>query len=296
MRITFKNIADHSKLVVAALLMGLFLGSHVFAQTDRVKPLYAGAATAFMQKLVGLLSKDIKDDDLESDILDKWQERVDSGEIFGKTEYQIAVLFWGDVKSVVQDTKISNSVWATWMSGAKPTTSRWPARFKIEDDGYSGSVLAIGYTESEQYDCRPTPCAFGRVCNPGAITCKGRSAGFRHRAYQSRGFDWLFQPAGEGYYYIFQGESERAIVAGDYADNNIYFQVPNGRDNAKWKLVPLGNNRFYITDKKHGRSLVAGNNPDGNIYHQVPDGRRNAIWKITYLQGESNIPSEIKTN
>ena len=123
-----------------------------------------------------------------------------------------------------------------------------------------------------------------------------RAAGFRHRGYGNVGGNWKFEPAGDGYYYIFNSFVNKAIVAGDNADNNIYFQDPNGRDNAKWKLVPLGNNKFHITDKKHGRSLVAGDHADGNIYHQVSNGRRIAIWHITLLYGDLNIPKEIKVN
>ena len=85
-----------------------------------------------------------------------------------------------------------------------------------------------------------------------------------------------------------------AIVAGDVADNNLYLQAPNGRDNAKWKLVPLGNNKFHIIDKKHGLALVGGDKADGKIYHQAPNGRANAIWNITLVSGNKDIPKEIK--
>jgi Ricin-type beta-trefoil lectin domain-like len=290
MRITFKNIADHSKIAVAALLMSLLLGAQVFAQIDRVKPLDEDAVAALVEKLGGLLSHDIKDEDKVSEIINKWGERED---LVGKTQFDIMNMLWGDVKSVLKDTSTESLVWLTWILGPNRHIEKGPALFKFEDDGYSGSVLAILYTESEQYNCREEKCPQGASCHT-FTNCDKRGAGFRHRAYQSVYGDWRFEPAGEGYYYIFLGTTQRAIVAGDNADNRVYFQAPNGRDNAKWKLVPLGDNRFYITDKKHGLSLAAGNNADGNIYHQAPNGRRNAIWRITYLVGEFDIPTEIK--
>lgn len=291
MRITFKNLANHTKLVVAVLLMSLFVVSNGSAQIDRVKPLDEDAVAAWVEKLGELLSHDIKDEDKVSEILSKWSERED---LVGKTQAEIVGLLIGDVRSVLNDNTTAGKVLMTWLHGPNRKIEVGPALFKFEDDGYSGSVLAILHTEWEEYNCRDEKCPPGSSCHTFR-NCDRRSAGFRHRTYESMAGDWRFEPAGEGYYYILQNRSQMAIVAGDNADNNIYFQAPNGRDNAKWKLVPLGNNRFYITDKKHGRSLVAGNNPDGNIYHQAPNGRRNAIWKITYILGELNIPSEIKT-
>lgn len=200
------------------------------------------------------------------------------------------------------------------------TSMEEAAFFKIEDEGYSGIKLVIeGFhiRENVQYGgggiinsyLRHVPY-IGEKWNPDLM--------FKF-------YIWRFEPAGDGYYYIkcwidqrqlsaskiserFKVSKELgefikefmidkfddAIVAGDVADNNLYLQAPNGRDNAKWKLVPLGNNKFHIIDKKHGLALVGGDKADGKIYHQAPNGRANAIWNITLVSGNKDIPKEIK--
>lgn len=279
------------------LLLFLVLSSAAFAQVDNKKALDEDAVAALVEKLGGLLSYEIKDEDKISEITDKWAGRED---LVGKTESAIMSLFWEDVKAVVTDQYIYNNVWLRWVLGPswqKPEKLEdGPAMFKIEDDGYSGSKLAILYSDVERFNCRTLKCDINERCSsPTAELCDSRPAGIRHRQFNSNEGSWRFEPAGDGFYYIFLGLTQKAIVAGDSADNRIYLHEPNGRDNAKWKLVPLGNNKFHITDRKHNRSLVAGDNPDGTIYHQVTNGRRNAIWNIVLIYGKRNIPDELKS-
>jgi len=75
-------------------------------------------------------------------------------------------------------------------------------------------------------------------------------------------------------------EKPKAIVAGDSADNNLYHQDLNSRDNGKWQFVPAGDGYYYIIDVRHGLGIVAGNSYDGHIYHQAPNNRDNAKWKL----------------
>jgi hypothetical protein len=71
-----------------------------------------------------------------------------------------------------------------------------------------------------------------------------------------------------------------AIVSGDTADNNVYFQRPDGRENAQWCFEDVGNGTYTICDKKHKCCLMAGESADNHVYHQAPQNRLMAKWEV----------------
>lgn len=71
-----------------------------------------------------------------------------------------------------------------------------------------------------------------------------------------------------------------AIVSGDTQDNHVYFQRPEGRENAQWCFENVGNGTYFICDKKSKCGLVAGEVADNHIYHQSPQNRRMAKWEV----------------
>lgn len=98
---------------------------------------------------------------------------------------------------------------------------------------------------------------------------------------------WNFSSASETTYYIFDSDSNLAMLAGDEADNDIYHQLHESRLNAQWELVPVESvdnpsitDKFYIIDKKHGKALLAGDENDGKVFHQPHNNRANAQWYI----------------
>jgi hypothetical protein len=150
---------------------------------------------------------------------------------------------------------------------------------------FSVSVVSQAYAYLKIEDSQKTPVALiagdrddGRLYH---LELKDRDNG-----------KWMFQPAGDGYYYIIDVRHGKAISAGDEDDGKIYHLVPEGRDNAKWKLVEKGDNKFQLIDKKWGKALIAGDDPsDINIYHQAPGLRSNAIWNLTIIDGLGTRPA-----
>lgn len=218
----------------------------------------------------------------------------------------------------------------------KYTSMEESAFFKIEDEGYSGAKLVIEGVlisnvintgrglDGESYNLRHVPYIGEkrakdilnkfyiwrfeptgdgyyyikpyfdlRKLNASEISEKLQ---IRLNASEISEKQQIGKEEGEMFKRLTEEGYDFAIVAGDVADNNLYIQRPNGRDNAKWKLVPLGNNKFYIVDKKHGLAIVGGEKADGHLYHQAPNGRKNAIWNITLASGNLDIPKEIKVD
>lgn len=71
------------------------------------------------------------------------------------------------------------------------------------------------------------------------------------------------------------------LVAGDTADNKVYFQKPGERANAQWVFEPAPDEGYYLLrDTKHGKFLVAGEHADNNLYHQDNGDRTVARWKV----------------
>ncbi|MEZ7196678.1 hypothetical protein [Pseudodesulfovibrio karagichevae] len=82
------------------------------------------------------------------------------------------------------------------------------------------------------------------------------------------------------YFYIKSAVySDYAIVAGDKADNHVYFQKPDGRENAQWCFKDVGNGTYTICDKLHQRCLAAGESADNHLYHQSDTNRLMAKWE-----------------
>jgi hypothetical protein len=104
---------------------------------------------------------------------------------------------------------------------------------------------------------------------------------------------------------IGNGLHRECIVAGDTADNHVYFQKSEGRSNARWILEPVmkdGQPLFTmcegrprpvcrIRDRKHGLYIVAGDAVDNNVYHQRHNDRLNAQWAIEPVVGPDGRPS-----
>ena len=78
----------------------------------------------------------------------------------------------------------------------------------------------------------------------------------------------------------------KALTAGNVADNHMYHQDRQGRDNALFRFRPAGDCAFHVLDAKHNLGLVAGNVHDNNVYHQSPGDRPNARWEIWRVEGE----------
>ena len=189
----------------------------------------------------------------------------------------------------------------------RPTTSApvsaGPANFKIEDDGYSGTKLAILAQFFWDRDVDPSrDIPEFRVLHARYMRDRFADIPPREMVHKpSQGpwnsGNWRFEPAGDGYYYIFSVDLPKVgLVGGDSDQNDIHLTAPDGREEAIWRLEPLGNNKFHIVCKTSGWVIVAGDNADGHVYHQAARGRRNAVWTITLLSGNENIPKEYKVN
>jgi len=113
----------------------------------------------------------------------------------------------------------------------------------------------------------------------------GDNAIHHKREIHQQNSRWSFKPAGDGYYYIFDRMHNKAIIAGDVANNQVYHQNPSGRLNAQWRITPSSlPGKYIITDRKHGKSLVAGSNYDGRVYHQPSNNSPAAYWSIEVKQ------------
>ena len=308
---------DWTKLVIASFLLCLVFSIGALAQTDADQTLDDEAVSALIGQLKDGLSDMVEESELAA-ITEKWGAHED---LAGKSKAAILKLLFADFKSVRKDKETQDNVWSLWVKDDGPNTEAEPtpkpsitpnpsitpdpgvgemtAVFRIEDEK---SNLAI-YAERRERWCveyckKETNCQ-GHIMNSYVGDCVYERFG-HGTIYNLVEFpgDWIFEPAGDGYYYIVSPRAGRALVAGDNADNNIYLQEPKGRDNAKWKLfnVGLGPKKFYIIDKKHGLAIVAGDNPDGKLHHQAPNGRKNAIWNITLLRGTKDIPKQLKVN
>lgn len=124
----------------------------------------------------------------------------------------------------------------------------------------------------------------------GSIRSSPGGGVYHHKLpYNSPGivFNWYFMPTGDGYYYIYDLQYNRALIAPDYYDHSsgtssIYHLAPEGKTIAQWKITPSGiAGKYIITNRKHGNSLVAGDVADNNIYLQSHNNRQNAYWTFT---------------
>jgi len=87
------------------------------------------------------------------------------------------------------------------------------------------------------------------------------------------------------FYYINDAKHRKALVAGNVANNHVYHQSANGRQNAQWQFIPAGNCTYYIVDRKHGRVVLGGDGYNGQLYHQPHRNRTNARWTISRYRG-----------
>jgi hypothetical protein len=104
-------------------------------------------------------------------------------------------------------------------------------------------------------------------------------------------YRWYFIPTGDGYYYIYNLQHNKALVGSDYyygGSSNIALKAPNGKTNAQWKIVPTDKEgQYIITDRKHGISLFTADNNSYAIYHQPHDNQPNAYWTFTITDAKA---------
>ncbi len=107
-------------------------------------------------------------------------------------------------------------------------------------------------------------------------------------------FNWYFMPTGDGYYYIYDLQYNKALIGPDYFDHlgsgsaGVYHQDANGKATAQWKITPSGTaGQYIITDRKHNMSLVAGDVANDNIYLQSHNNRQNAYWIFTLTDAKA---------
>jgi hypothetical protein len=82
---------------------------------------------------------------------------------------------------------------------------------------------------------------------------------------------------------------DKALVAGDIRNNNLYHQDRQGRQNGLFNFKSVDNCAFEITDTKHNLALVAGDVYNGYVYHQLPQGRANARWELWRVEGAGKV-------
>lgn len=102
-------------IVVSALLCAV-LGFSAMAQSSPNAPLDAEAAATLVQELSDGLPDLIEDEAQVDSIIEKWDERQD---LAGKTKEQILKILFADLRSVVKEKSIQDSVWQGWISEEK---------------------------------------------------------------------------------------------------------------------------------------------------------------------------------
>jgi hypothetical protein len=129
----------------------------------------------------------------------------------------------------------------------------------------------------------------------GALRSSGSGGVYHHslpRNSPGSVFNWYFIPTGDGYYYIYDLQFNKALIGPDYIGSSgsasVYHQDPNGKATAQWKITPSGKaGQYIITDRKHSKSIVAGDVANNFIYLQSHNNRQNAYWTFTVTKDKA---------
>jgi hypothetical protein len=104
--------------IVLALLCAFFSFS-AKAQNNPNKALDEESVAALVEELTDGLPDLIDDEDQLTAITEKWNARQN---LTGKTKAQILNLLFADVRSIVKDKEIQDSIWADWKESASNNT------------------------------------------------------------------------------------------------------------------------------------------------------------------------------
>ncbi|MEP6903125.1 MAG: RNA-binding protein [Actinomycetota bacterium] len=111
MKIALSAKINWTKLVIASLLIFGLFGFSAMGQDNSKQPLDDEAVMALVSQLKEGLPDLINDEAKVTAITEKWDARED---LAGKTKAQILNLLVADVKSVVTDKTVQDSVWSAW--------------------------------------------------------------------------------------------------------------------------------------------------------------------------------------